>query len=122
MIELAEVKIQRRITEAFVAADYVVLDLVRTPRVSNGAGGRAKGTPEPLRPQRFRLVPSGDGAPERTTGDGLAVTPAYMLIGEYNADVQRFDEFVKDGRRYQIVFVNENRQYEVKGEAAYLGD
>jgi hypothetical protein len=122
MIDGAEAKIQRRLTEAFIAADVTVLELTRTPRMSNGAGGWTIGTPVPLSPQRFRLIPSGDGATERLTADGRKVEPSYMLMGEYNADLRRFDEFELDGRRYQVVFVNANRSYETKGEVAYIGD
>lgn len=121
MIPSAEAAIQRRLTEEFIAADVDVIQLTRTPRLSNGAGGRTLGTPEPLSPQRFRLIPSQDGAAERLTADGRAVTPSYNLMGEHNADMERFDEFELDGRRYQIVFINANRSYETKGEVAYLG-
>lgn len=70
--------------------------------------------------QDFRLIPLGDGASERLTLDGLRVTPSYMLMGEHTTDLARWDEFEVGGRRYQIVFVNENRQYQVKGEAIFL--
>lgn len=122
MIPSAEAKIQRRLTEEFIAADIVTIELSRRPRTPNGAGGVKTGSPVSVAAQKFRLIPSGDGAAERMTADGRAVTPSYMLMGEYNANMQRFDEFELDGRRYQIVFINANRAYETKGEAAYLGE
>jgi hypothetical protein len=68
----------------------------------------------------MRLIPLGDGATLRTTANGEEVTPTYMLLGEYTVDMQRWDTFTVNGRRYQVVFINENQQYEVKGEVAYL--
>jgi hypothetical protein len=45
-----------------------------------------------------------------------------MLMGRHDADMQRWDTFTaEDGTRYEVVFVNANRQYEVKGEVAYRG-
>lgn len=122
MIPTAERDIQRRLTDEFIAADVVVLQLSRTTRIPNGAGGFKKTGVQDVTPQRFRLIPSQDGATERTTVDGRAVTPSYMLMGEYSADLERFDEFELDGRRFQVVFINGKRDYETKGEVAYVGD
>jgi hypothetical protein len=122
MIASAELAIQRRLTESFVNADYVILSLVRTPRISDGAGGFKDGTPVTLAPQTFRLTPSEDGATARTTSEGETATPEYMLIGAYTVDLARFDRFTIGSRRYEVTFISENRQYEVKGEVNYLGE
>jgi hypothetical protein len=34
--------------------------------------------------------------------------------------MERWDTFTMAGVRYQVVFINENRTYEVKGEVVYL--
>jgi hypothetical protein len=116
-----ELAVQRKLTAAFIAADSLQLALLRTPAVPDGAGGVRSGPTQTLPAQTLRLIPLGDGAQERFTRDGVAVTPSYMLMGKHDADIQRFDEFTLDGRRYQVVFVNQNQQYEVKGEVAYRG-
>jgi hypothetical protein len=72
----------------------------------------------------MRMVPLQDAVAtrsERTTADGVQVTPSYMLLGNWDANVARFDSFTLDGRRYEIVFIQQNRQYECKAEVAYLG-
>jgi hypothetical protein len=120
MIAAAELAIQRRLTAAFINADYILAVLYRSTYTADGAGGEIKGEPEPLAPQRMRLIPLGDGATPRTTANGESVTPSYMLMGTYTADIQRWDEVTVNGRRYQVVFINENQQYEVKAEVAYL--
>lgn len=122
MIAAAELAIQRRLTAAFIGADRISVVLVRTPRVDDGAGGVSSGTPVPLPPQWMRLIPLREvGSTKRETADGEQVTPTYALLGSHTADMQRWDEFTHGGRRYQVVFVQENRQYEIKGEVAYLG-
>lgn len=125
MIAAAELAIQRQLTAAFIKADYLVVVLNRAVWTSDGAGGEVKGPPTPLPPQRMRLIPlgsAGDGVQERVTANGEAVTPSYKLLGLYDCDMDRWDEFVVDGRRYEVVFISENRQYEVKGEVAYRGE
>lgn len=119
-IATGELLVHRANTVAFIAADSFTCTLNRRTRVPDGAGGHTF-TATPLAPQIMRLIPLGDGAPERMTEDGKSVRPTYMLMGAYGCDMQREDTFAKDGRQYRIVFINDNRQYEVKGEVVYVG-
>ena len=121
MIADAELRAQQRITDAFVRADEISVELIRPFSMPDGAGGFVRGATETLSPQPFRLLPQEDGATARTTADGESATPEYMLLGRTGVDMARFDEFVIGERRYQIVYID-NRQYEVKGEVIYLGD
>lgn len=122
MIAPGELAAQRKLTDSFIRADEQQIQLIRKTKVPNGAGGYRE-TMVPLAPQGFRLIPLQDSTGEsgRTTADGKQVTPAYMLQGRYNCDMQRYDQFVIDGKRYEVFFIVENRQYQVKGEVAYLG-
>jgi hypothetical protein len=122
MIAAAELAVQRMLTAEFIAADFIVLALERSARVSDGKGGY-RVQRSTLAPQTFRLIPQGDtgGAVERLTADGKAVRPQYVLMGAHTVDLARGDLFAIGDRRYEVVFINENRQYEVKGEVAYLG-
>jgi hypothetical protein len=119
MISAAELAIQRRLTAEFIKADQISVVLRRAEWTADGAGGQVKGNEEPLAPQTMRLIPLGDGATPRMTMNGEAVTPSYMLMGTYLADVQRWDTFTVNGRTYEVVFINENQQYEIKAEVAY---
>jgi hypothetical protein len=122
MIPNAELNMQRNLTVMFIEADPLEIQLLRPTWGSDGAGGRIRtGTANVGGLQRMRLIPLGDGAAERLTADGKEVSPNYMLMGLFSADMQRWDEFTIDSRRYQIVFINQNKQYEIKGEVAYLG-
>lgn len=122
MIHPSELAVQRQLTTVFIEADPIEIQLLRPVRTSDGAGGYVDSSLAPVGGlQRLRLIPLGDGAEERLTADGRQVAPSYMLLGTHLADMQRWDEFAVDGRRYQIVFINQNQQYEIKGEVAYLG-
>lgn len=123
-ISAAELAVQRRVTKEFIAADSLEVALERPVRTADGAGGTISGSPTVLPVQVLRLIPLGDrgGATQRTTADGVVVTPGYALLGQHTADIARGDEFTVNGRRYEVVFIGENRQYEVKAEVVYRGE
>lgn len=115
-----ELAVQRQLSVAFIAADAQTIVLQRRTRTPDGAGGVTVGEPVPQAPQTFRLLPQEDGATARTNADGEAATPEYMLMGYWDCNMARFDEFAIGARRFQIVYIDD-RQYEIKGEAILLG-
>jgi hypothetical protein len=122
MIPAAEVRIQRKLTTDFIEADALEIQLLRAAKTDNGSGGYEFSDPAPVGGlQRFRLIPLQDGTTERYDANGKQVFPQYMLMGQFDADMERWDVFELNGDRYQIVHINQNRQYETKGEVAYLG-
>jgi hypothetical protein len=120
-LRAAELKAQQRLSLAFIQADVRDVVLMRSPRTDDGAGGFVVGEPVPVAAQKLRLLPQEDGATERTTAEGESATPQFMLMGPWNANMQRFDEFTLDGVRYQVVYIDD-RKYELKGEVVRLGD
>ena len=122
MIAAAELAIQRQLTATFIDADAIEVVLMRPTWTDDGAGGTVEGPLETQPVQRMRLIPLGDGAQERFTANGEAVTPSYMLMGLHTANMERWDQLTVNGRRYSVVFINENQQYEVKGEVAYRAE
>lgn len=119
-LNATELAIQIQLTLAFIEADYRDVVLMRRSLTPDGAGGFSRGEPVPQSPQRMRLLPQEDGATARTTAEGETATPEFMLMAPPAPNMLRFDEFELDGRRFQIVFID-NRQYEVKGEVVQLG-
>lgn len=115
-----ELKAQRKISQAFIDADAVTVILERRTRVPDSAGGFTS-TPVPQFPQRFRMIPQEDGATARVTAEGETATPEFMLMGPWDANMQRFDEFSLYGTRYQIAYIDD-RHYELKGEVVRLGN
>jgi hypothetical protein len=120
-LRAAELKAQQRISRAFIEADARMITLMRPTHTSDGAGGDIVGEPVPQGAQLLRLLPQEDGATARTTAEGETATPQYILMGPWNANMARFDEFSLDGVRYQIVYIDD-RKYELKGEVIRLGD
>lgn len=121
-IEGAELAVQRNLTEWFIKADSVEITLSRASRLSDGAGGTIDGPTLALPPQVLRLITQGGTGADsknRFTSDGQMVSPDYILLGQHTADIQRWDTFTLDGRGYEVVFVNQNQQYEVKAEVIY---
>lgn len=119
-ISLTELNAHRAVTLAFINSDSFSCTLTRRTKTADGAGGYVF-SDTTLSPQTMRLIPLGDGASERIGEDGKAVRPGYMLMGRWDADMAREDTFTKDGRQYRIVFINDNVQYEKKGEVVYVG-
>lgn len=117
----SELAAQRTLTRAFIAADEDDVVLGRRTRTANGSGGYVLSAPSPLPSQPMRLIPLQSGATERHTLDGKLVEPTYALLADYDGDMQRGDLFTVHGRRYEVVFVNENQSYELKGEVIYHG-
>ncbi len=116
-----ELQVMRRNTRAFILADPRIIILQRRTRALDAAGGIERGPLADVPAQVFRLLPQEDGATARVTAEGETATPEYMLLGMYDVDMQRWDVFEFDGRRYQILWISENRQYQVKGEVIHLG-
>jgi hypothetical protein len=113
---------QRNLTRAFIAADEDAVVLERRTRTANGSGGYVLSAPAALPSQPMRLIPLQSGAAERHTLDGKLVEPGYALLADWDADMARWDLFTVNGRRYEVVFINENRSYELKGEVVYHGE
>lgn len=117
-----ELALLREQTKDFIDTDYKELTLIRRTETPNGSGG-FEVTEDPLVfPQRFRLIPlQGAMSPLRETLDGEAVQPTHILLGEYDVSMERWDKFVDQGGRYQIVWIHPKISYEQKGEVIYLG-
>jgi hypothetical protein len=118
----AELSVQRMLTRAFIEADVVTITLYRSTVTDDGAGGTVTGAPVAIAPQCLRLITQGStgaDSKQRFTANGQAVSPDYVLMGTECADIERWDTFEHEGRAYEVVFVNQNRQYEVKAEVVY---
>lgn len=91
-------------------------------RENNGSGGYALSAQPSRPPQKMRLIPLSSFAAERNTLEGKSILPDFMLLGLYDAGMDRWDRFVLNGNRYEIVHVQENKEYFTKGETVFLGE
>lgn len=105
-----ELIVRRRLLKAFIDAQPVDITLVRRVRVETPAGGWTLEEPAEVPPQRFRLVPFKRRLTHQTEDnqDGSFPRLPYVLVGNWNADVQREDEFDMNGHRYRVVDLEPN--------------
>jgi hypothetical protein len=120
-IDPVELQAQREQTRAFILADAKVVWPVRRPITADGAGGYTFGAAAVQRPVWARLVPQQDVQHELLNADGAAMRPTHVLVAEPGAGVERWDVFVVDGTTYEVLGLNEQRQYELKAEVVRRG-
>lgn len=94
----------RKVMAAFIQADGRQITLHRPTFTKTATGGYDKSSFQALSPQLFRLVMYKRRLTDLTTpkADGEVPTLPYVLIGYYNSDVQRMDEFTLDNVYYRI--------------------
>lgn len=118
---LSENEVMRKQTTAFIAVYPQSLILMRSDMVADGSGG-VKATLTPLDPQTFRQITQPTNTQVfRRTIDGEEVQPDFVILGEYNADVQIGDWYMKDGAKHEVVYVKDDRRYETWAEVKYRG-
>jgi hypothetical protein len=118
---LSENEVMRKQTAEFIAIYPQVLVLTRPVTASDGAGG-STATPTPLAAQTFRQITQSTSPQVFTrTIDGEEVKPDFVLLGEWNVDVQIGDYYTKDGAKHEVVYVKEDRRYETWAEVMYRG-
>ena len=105
--QITEIKLRRKNLTAFIAADSVSVSLTRYPRIDDGAGGWVKGPPTIIAPQVMRLVPYKRRLSTLTDMVTAGEIPnvQYSLIAQYNADVERYDEFDLNGEAMKVIGV-----------------
>jgi len=119
-----EMAVLRKQTIRFVKENATVVQIQRgTGMVPDGAGGwtPAPGS-TPIDPQEFRLIIQNTSGYTATRNiDGETISPAFVMIGMYDANVQEGDTFVLDGNGYRVSFVRDDKRYETWSEVEYLG-
>lgn len=111
----------RQQTKEFIAANDTEVILNRITTESDGAGGLKK-ILTPLPAQSMRLIKRNTStAVFRRTIDGQEVQPDFVLLGEYDADVETGDWFFISGRKYEIVYKQDDQRYETWAEVIYRG-
>lgn len=122
-IPAVELRVLRRNTTAFIAADDRQVTLSRKATATTGTGGSRPGAAVPVPTQTLRLLPQdASSSTERSLPDGRVVKPSWVLLGDYTADLRRGDTFLlPDGTTGEVVYVHEKRDYEVKGEVIASG-
>jgi hypothetical protein len=121
VITALELEIQRKITVAFINADAETILLARTTKVNDGAGGFTMVSGN-VTNQVFRLIPQADKTPIGMSNDGDQEQVKFMVMGLYDADIQKDDWFSFNGEEYRIRAVQRRtHHYDMKAEAVLRG-
>jgi len=107
---------------AYIAEMPAVVTLSRKIRTPTPGGTGYKETPADLAPQRVRLdpVPSTRQA-NRQTPAGDVVRVDTQMIGAIDLDVETGDTFTTAEGKWQVVFVEVNRDIRTVADVHYLG-
>jgi hypothetical protein len=121
VIPSAEARAQRLQTIAFITADLEEIILTPREKVLNGSGGFSWEDQEDRDPQDARIIPITSNAPERMNPDGQKVIVEFILIMEWDAEVAKFDRFEARGRTFEVLHIQEKRDYQTKAELITVG-
>lgn len=93
--------------KVFIAADYRDITIERPTKTATNAGSWVEGNPELIAPQRFRLIPAKrrHSNPEVDSQDGDIPVQDWTMIGYWDSNIQRDDEFELNGDRYKVVAI-----------------
>lgn len=107
MLDLKAMPTLRQNLKEFINADPIDIVLTRPTLTATAAGGFIRGEPTVLTRQRFRLVPFKRrlSSTQSTTQMGNVSVLEYVLVGRWNANIRRDDEFTMNGDNYRVVSI-----------------
>lgn len=114
----------RRLTKAFIDANPVTLTLVPREKVKKPAGGYTYQDGLARDPQVMTLIEqtglAGQPTP-RITVDGVDRVVEFMLLGEWDCQMARFDVFSYQGKDWEVVDLFYDNGYERRALVAARG-
>ena len=118
-----ELRVMRQQTHEFIAWNSRLITLRWPGKVADGMGGWRTVEPTPaLVPQIMRLITQMEGVTVvRSSLDGEEISPDFVLLGDYDAEILADDWFEIDGRIYDVKMVREDRRYETWAAVEYRG-
>lgn len=125
IMSLAELTIHKRMTKAFIEANYIELALIPRERLNSGSGSRlVDGTQRPV--QRLRLIDqTRTFGPEPGTvlaADGKQRKAEFQLLGEHDATIGLYDYWIQDGIKYEVANVAPFNGYERRAQVVRYGE
>lgn len=118
-----EDRIHLKATERFINENPSVVYLVRTTRVSDGAGGTIDGVASLTDPILIRLVGvSTQRADHHSVSENGAVrAPSIKAIAMPGTDLLVGDQFVVNATRYEVLSTNTNPPWRLEAEVYVHG-
>jgi hypothetical protein len=106
-----------------IDSDPIEINITRTPKVPDGAGGFVKGTPVTLSKQTVAIHPFKRRFSEMlvNTEMGDVVDYPYVVLGRPGLDIQRGDTFTWQGDQFVVHTVDIKVDVRVKAQVDYYG-
>ena len=120
-VNLAELRIQRRLTTSFIKTAPVVLVLIPRERVKKPSGGFGWEDLPARVPQLMRLIEPGAIPRPILTVDGVQREVEFELLGEYDALIGKYDTFELDGFHWEIIGLGHSNGWEQRALVAKVG-
>lgn len=118
-----ELELQRRITTAFIATQPVSLVLIPRTKVQQPGGGFkwVEADPSTIEPQTLRLIEPSTKFDIITTEDGRQRYIEFILLGEWDAVINRDDIFFHQGKYWEVVQLYFHNGWEHRAKVAQYG-
>jgi hypothetical protein len=108
--------VNKRATRSYIDVNPVVITLTPQDVVKTSNGGTKLLDLPPRPPQRVTLVPQGIGTVSQIgiqkTADGEQLLTQYVLVGEADAQIARFDYWWQDGKKHELTYIYPENGYE----------
>lgn len=120
----ASLEVNRKLTSHFIAQLPTVLTFVPRTVVKLPAGGTklVEGTPRDLQTVTIVEQSSLAGQPDPTrTVDGVERKVEFQIVGEWDADIARYDTFSYQGKEWEVIDLFFDNGYEVRALASARG-
>lgn len=124
MTTAAELRVQRRLTQALIDALPVTLVLTPRSRVSDGSGGWSWVAGSPRTEQVFHLIEFGGGGEDLQpirTADGEQRYATFELLGAHDSAMAAGDTFLYGGQEFELVEMMRDNGWERRALVARFG-
>lgn len=127
MLSPIELRVERRNTTAYIARAPITVTLVKSSKVRQAGGGWKYVDGDPKAPQTVTLILQTAGALSNdvaplAAGDGRNLTLNYIMVGEWNADIEEGDKFTLNGREARVQYLLPYNGYEVRAAVVTGGE
>lgn len=121
----AELALNRRVTQQFIAANPTTLVLQTGAMVKTAGGGKVRSATASRPAQVFRLIAQnsaiGNLPGPQSTGDGEARKSTYQLLGQWDSTMQVGDWWESGGKRFEVIELLPFNGYETRGRVVSDG-
>lgn len=113
----------RRQIEALIKADPIMVSFRRRAKIAIHGGGWRYGAETPITPQEVTLIPFKRRMTEFLNNTELGNVPdlPYVLLGRWNLDVQRGDQFSYGGDEFEVQTIDLDTEVRIACHVDYFG-